>query len=840
MKTLKVLLLLCWSSLALMIGGPFSSHYSGVARMLQTKQTVTPGHSMDQSVNPHSSLMGTNSQGHGPWLEQVTGLPSGTRVWNVHAVDSNTVWALATGSGSYWGRIYIRTTNGGRTWTSDTISIAPASYLLTGIYAFDADTAWATMWNSSENGGGIFRTTNGGVTWTQVPNAYKDKTGGPALIHFFDSRNGVCVGDANVWKLEVWYLEIYTTSDGGTSWERVPEANVAPFLGGWEWPSPGLFSAAKNSLWFPTGGGGSGSWTGRYYRTTDRGLTWTAHSYPGISPARYPAFAFQNDSVGLGNGAGGEVSRTTDGGSTWERISSPSYLRLGSLEYVPGTSGMYVGRAYWEYPDLEADGLWRTTYTTDAGASWVVACPQDGSGQLDFVSASAGWRGGDGPNIFKWTMGQGRVVGISMDSLMFKTLEVGQRSDTIAIDAVNFGSELLTVSSVSLPGADFAVIRQPSLPATIPPFGFLRIEICLAPTLAGTIRDSLVVNSDAPQTPRTTVALMGKGFLPQAADSNVLYAASGSLFSITSDSGLVTRIDTLDGAPLYGLAIQPGTHELYGVSSTATSTTVYRINSANAMALPVSTFSVGDIRGISFLDNNTLYAASTDGKIGLLNIATGGMVSFATTTLGISYRGVAVGPDGTLWLSGSDSQDLDNIYTFDEDLWEAVLVGRTGDNTLVSSIVFDAQGNLYGLKGAGTDTSSIVSIDIHTAAGTDVFRPGIEGVTAITVSGAYTFPAGGIDYREGTGVPRVFALEQNYPNPFNPRTVVRSQLPVVSNVKLIVYDVLGREVAMLVNERRAPGYYQDTFDATGLSSGIYFYKLIAGSFVETKKALLIK
>jgi predicted GH43/DUF377 family glycosyl hydrolase len=97
----------------------------------------------------------------------------------------------------------------------------------------------------------------------------------------------------------------------------------------------------------------------------------------------------------------------------------------------------------------------------------------------------------------------------------------------------------------------------------------------------------------------------------------------------------------------------------------------------------------------------------------------------------------------------------------------------------------------------------------------------------------------GVD-QESAGLPLVFALEQSYPNPFNPKTVISSQLPVASNVKLIVYDVLGREIAVLVNERRAAGSYQDGFDGTGLASGVYFYRLTAGSFIRSRTMLLLK
>ncbi|HSW54359.1 MAG TPA: LamG-like jellyroll fold domain-containing protein [Ignavibacteriaceae bacterium] len=85
-----------------------------------------------------------------------------------------------------------------------------------------------------------------------------------------------------------------------------------------------------------------------------------------------------------------------------------------------------------------------------------------------------------------------------------------------------------------------------------------------------------------------------------------------------------------------------------------------------------------------------------------------------------------------------------------------------------------------------------------------------------------------------------FKLEQNFPNPFNPSTIIKYQVSSISNVSLKVYDVLGNEVATLVNEQKPAGSYEVKFNAAGLSSGIYFYKLQAGSMVETKKMILMK
>ncbi|MBK9097155.1 MAG: T9SS type A sorting domain-containing protein [bacterium] len=85
-----------------------------------------------------------------------------------------------------------------------------------------------------------------------------------------------------------------------------------------------------------------------------------------------------------------------------------------------------------------------------------------------------------------------------------------------------------------------------------------------------------------------------------------------------------------------------------------------------------------------------------------------------------------------------------------------------------------------------------------------------------------------------------FSLSQNFPNPFNPSTVIGYQLPVSSNVTIKVYDPLGREVTTLVNEEKSAGSYEVSFNASHLSSGLYFYRLQVGSFVETKKMILLR
>jgi len=89
-------------------------------------------------------------------------------------------------------------------------------------------------------------------------------------------------------------------------------------------------------------------------------------------------------------------------------------------------------------------------------------------------------------------------------------------------------------------------------------------------------------------------------------------------------------------------------------------------------------------------------------------------------------------------------------------------------------------------------------------------------------------------------IPTEYSLRQNYPNPFNPSTKIRYQLPKESKVIIKIYDILGSEVITLLNEKKEPGVYEVDFNAQQLSSGTYIYRIIAGSFAETKKMVLKK
>ncbi|MGB5895882.1 MAG: T9SS type A sorting domain-containing protein, partial [Ignavibacteriaceae bacterium] len=102
--------------------------------------------------------------------------------------------------------------------------------------------------------------------------------------------------------------------------------------------------------------------------------------------------------------------------------------------------------------------------------------------------------------------------------------------------------------------------------------------------------------------------------------------------------------------------------------------------------------------------------------------------------------------------------------------------------------------------------------------------------------GAYEYS----DIIEVEFVPTEFTLYQNYPNPFNPATKIKYSIPKESEVTVKVFDILGAEVITLLNEEKEAGVYEVDFNAQRLASGVYFYRLQAGSFIEAKKMVLMK
>jgi len=125
---------------------------------------------------------------------------------------------------------------------------------------------------------------------------------------------------------------------------------------------------------------------------------------------------------------------------------------------------------------------------------------------------------------------------------------------------------------------------------------------------------------------------------------------------------------------------------------------------------------------------------------------------------------------------------------------------------------------------------------IYFADDTTGWAVGDSGTILCTTNGGVSF----IEEEEIYEIPANYNLSQNYPNPFNPSTKIRYSIPQSSNVVIEVFDILGNEIETLVSEEKTAGTYEKTLYAENLPSGVYFYRLQAGSFVEIKKMVLLK
>ncbi|HEY6952533.1 MAG TPA: T9SS type A sorting domain-containing protein, partial [Bacteroidota bacterium] len=143
---------------------------------------------------------------------------------------------------------------------------------------------------------------------------------------------------------------------------------------------------------------------------------------------------------------------------------------------------------------------------------------------------------------------------------------------------------------------------------------------------------------------------------------------------------------------------------------------------------------------------------------------------------------------------------------------------------------------------SGSGTSFTFSGTYHADSTYDVTPSGqknaqYNALVSISIS-PYKVPTGVTASQDN--LPKAYRLYSNYPNPFNPSTMISYDIPSAGNVKLVVYDMLGRKVETLVNQKQSAGKYGVRFDASRLASGVYFYQLQAGSFVATRKLILLK
>lgn len=290
------------------------------------------------------------------WTEYAANFPAAsTGLNNVRIVDANVAWGTAVnGTNGTALKLFSKTNNGGTTWTVGTINFGNATTGLSDLTAASENVAWVAGNGSSAATNGIWKTLNGGSTWTKQT-AYS-ATSFPDIVHFWDANNGVTMGDP-----DGGYFEIYTTSNGGTNWTRVSSANIpAPITGEGGYTTIKAVSVEDGTIWFGTS-------TGRVYKSSNKGATWSVSVTPLTdfgSTAANGEIALKNANIAWVIDQGNNLSSTVNGGGLWDTVSTTGTV-YSHIAYVPGTTKTLISAGL-----SVPGGTNGSSISTDGGLNW--------------------------------------------------------------------------------------------------------------------------------------------------------------------------------------------------------------------------------------------------------------------------------------------------------------------------------------------------------------------------------------------------------------------------------------------------------------------------------------
>ncbi len=344
-------------------------------------------------------------------------------------------------------------------------------------------------------------------------------------------------------------------------------------------------------------------------------------------------------------------------------------------------------------------------------------------------------------------------------------------------------------------------------------------------------------------------AEMHKDTLFPSSISNAFYFDNGYIGDndLVMGKGYWLKFDSAETIPLFGSAVHQDTFDV-----------VAGWNMIGSISDPVAVGAVTTIPGGITLSN---FWGFENGYVHAASLTPGGGYWVKTSSAGalvldgsaVAAPRSAVDPySGLHTLTIEDARGMKQTLRFGETTAKlagtvaempppppaGILDARFSDDTWAQFYAGNGE-HRFGAK----VTSAVYPITVRwNVAGNDRRTIVFNGTVRMSGSGSVVMAeAGPIDITAGlSGVPARFALRQNYPNPFNPTTVIAYDLPVDAAVKLAVYDLLGREVAVLVDGPEAAGVHDIVFDATGLTSGIYFYRIEAGDYSDARKLVIMK
>jgi photosystem II stability/assembly factor-like uncharacterized protein len=652
----------------------------------------------------------------------------------------------------------------------------------------------------------IAKTTDGGNTWVNISPAVL--TNRPWQVDFINATTGLVCGYGGM---------ILRTTNAGTNWTVSTTPNTS-----------NIYEVVMVST---DTGYACGALSAAILKTVDGGVTWSSVAVTGTN-TRY-GIAFAPGGLVWISGTSGNVIRSTDNGGTW------------STTTITGSPTCYdiirVGSDLWAFSS--SNGVFRST---DAGASFTLVF-DNGSraiygasvfGTTNFIAV-----GTDGLNY------RSTNAGTSFDSTAL-TLFTGQTSRGVYMKSATdiiVGGDMGNIFRSTNGGTSYYNVESANRMYAV---DFLNANTGVAVGFSGMVFRTTNAGANWVNLPSGSSLEM---YDVQMFDANTFYiAAATGRFFVTTNGGanFIERPlpNITSGATKTIWFHNQNTGFAAGEMGNIYSTTDAGVTWTSVYSWGTS---FNNFEDIYFVNTSTGYATGERGRfiktsdggatwdstgidgpnlnimweMDWLNATTG----FMASTSGCIFKSTNAGANwvllnDTAGMSGVDVIDIEVVdtgrgfavaeqgYVFKQKTQSQWVTERQ----LVTS--FGSEENLWGIDFAGNSTAYVSGYY-----GT-IYRLDITSTVGVT----------------GNTTPLVYSLNQNYPNPFNPSTVINFTIPEAQVVKLRVFDVLGREVAQLVNTKMNAGSYDIEWNAKNITSGVYFYKLEAGNYTDVKKMILVK
>lgn len=643
-------------------------------------------------------------------------------------------------------------------------------------------------------GGMVLRTTNAGIKWENLNAPSSDYI---RHIQFIDENNG--------WLLTSNGTKLFKSSDGGDNWSLIYADSSYPYF---------------NTFYFLNEQIGFAGTSNGVIKTTDSGSTW---GEPGTSRAVYDIH-FVNQEIGFAAASSG-ILKTIDGGTTWQLLYIPGGPSGVTAEkvYALDAANVYVsvfGYDYW------GEIYNAYCYSNNGGYNWYTREITNGFTDIYFESPTTGW---------------------ACSGYLCKTTDKGVTWDFLDIKA----------DYIQFKGNDSWI----------------------------SYRNTIKYSTDKWSSITPQIKSVFEGFIwdGYAKDSLTIFACGEkSTILGTFDGGTTWKKYYADTPGVYLYRIIFHDNVIWAVGSGG----IILNSTDNGLTWIKNYLTANSLSDIIFINSNIGFAAGGSGYQPVLFKTTNGGVSWDLHSVlneGSSIECIKFSSSNIAWLITTYK-----IWKSDDggETWDTVYNAMTTDLDVSGDTVWFAKGNKvlrtldagktwqefkifdYGQSSGGSNRIKFVNSVTGFVTYNDgrVFKTTDAGNTWQDINApragslfAHTFinekkgwifgwPGVIIKYDvNSVGIEETYELNQpdyflsvNYPNPFNPETKIIYSVPFRTAVSIKVFDVTGREIRILVSEVQEAGEHKITFDGTGLPSGVYFYRIIAGNYIKTNKMVLLK